>query len=101
MLLVLLAVTPSAFELLEWGVHAAWHGDFAHADDGDHEQAKDEHGCTTLFHTCGCHVSALATASSGSAVGVVPPPGNPAGVPLPSALAGRLTDPPPQRPPIV
>ncbi len=97
-LMLLLAVTPSASELLEWGVHAAVHGDFAHADDGDHEESGDEHGCTALFHACGCHrgLAATETGTAASARAVH----QSACLPEPDAHAGRMADPPALRPPI-
>lgn len=54
-----LAMTPGAFELVENTAHLVSEGHLAHAAaDGDrHEPAGPEHGCTPIFHFCGCHAS--------------------------------------------
>ena len=99
-LLVLLCVTPVAPELVEWAAHAITHGDFAHAEDGEHEETPAEHGCTALSHSCGMQGTVI-----GSAVTMVPAPTLPApgATPLWALLTidSRLADPPPHRPPIV
>ena len=102
-LLLLLAVTPCAAELVEWAAHLAWHGDFAHAKDDAHAQqaAQDEHGCTTLFHTCGCHASTFSTLTQAITVGVGNLAPSSRCLPAPANRAGRCTEPPPHRPPIV
>ncbi len=53
------AMMPGAFELLENAAHVATEGHLAHvAATGDrHEPAGPEHGCTPIFHSCGCHAS--------------------------------------------
>lgn len=58
-LLLALILMPGVFELVENAVHLAGKGHLAHATpDGDrHESAGDEHGCTPIFHACGCHAS--------------------------------------------
>ena len=54
-----LAMTPGAVEILENAAHLVTEGHLAHvAPDGDrHEPAGPEHGCTPVFHHCGCHAS--------------------------------------------
>ncbi len=98
---LLFAMTPSVSELVEWGVHALAHGDFAHAADGSHDEpAGDEHGCTPLMHACGCHRGAAAT-DGGSPV-MAAPGSTGASIPLePPSGRSRLADAPPRRPPIV
>ena len=60
-LLMTLALMPGVFEVLENSAHLVTEGHLAHAAaDGDsdrHEQTDPEHGCTTIFHSCGCHAS--------------------------------------------
>jgi hypothetical protein len=97
-LMLLLAVTPSASELLEWGVHAVLHGDFAHADDGHHEESGEEHGCTALLHACGCHRGVAATESGAASPARMRH--ERACLPEPDAHVGRAADPPALRPPI-
>lgn len=99
-LVLLFAVTPFASELVEWGVHAATHGDFAHSGDASHEEGPDEHGCTPLLHSCGCHRGAAATeAREGIVLAPLPASGT-GGLPEPAAIGNRLAEPPPLRPPI-
>lgn len=54
-----LALTPGAVEILENAAHLATEGHLAHvAPDGDrHRPTGPEHGCTPVFHFCGCHAS--------------------------------------------
>lgn len=98
---LLFAMSPSVTELVEWGVHAITHGDFAHAADGSHDErpAEDEHGCTPLMHTCGCHRSAAAT-DTGLASTVDPVAAGVVGLLEPRAGQSRPADAPPVRPPI-
>ena len=64
-LLLVITLMPGVPELLEAVDHLAHEGHVAHSSaHSEHEhQAHDdaaieaEHGCTTLVHTCGCHVS--------------------------------------------
>ena len=96
--LLVFALTPFAFELGEWAMHFAIHGDFAHASGHRDTTPQDEHGCTPLMHLCGCHTGvcdragerrAEVTAESLSAL-AMPPVERP----------GRLQDAPPHRPPL-
>ena len=94
-------MTPGTGEITEAVVHAAVHGDTAHADHAGHEDAgsQDEHGCSGSFHACLCH----------HAPGFLPAPGIPALAievgdhsALPSPLSATPTGPPDTifRPPI-
>ena len=58
-LLLALAMMPGAAEIVESAVHLVTEGHLAHAaPDGDHhEPTGPEHGCTPVFHFCGCHTS--------------------------------------------
>lgn len=58
-LILALALMPGTAEILESAVHLVTEGHLAHAaPDGDHhEPAGPEHGCTPVFHFCGCHAS--------------------------------------------
>ena len=104
-LLVVLAllwtVTPTAPEVTETAVHLLTHGDSPHAADGGHDESgTDEHGCTPLFHLCGCHAPAP-TATSG-VVAMRASLADVTSLELPPVAASlsRATDPPPIRPPI-
>jgi hypothetical protein len=100
-ILLVLTITPSAMELVEWSAHLVSHGDFAHSEDGGHDERGDEHGCTALQHACACHVSALATEARAIAPGVEPAGGAPAEPLAPAGVTSRGAEPPPIRPPIV
>ena len=54
-----LAMTPGSAEIMENAAHLLAEGHLAHVEaDGDrHEPTGPEHGCTPVFHSCGCHVS--------------------------------------------
>lgn len=102
-LLVLLGLTPGGFELVENLEHIAHDGHFAHADDhveeADHGDAGDEHGCTPMMHTCGCHTSANALLG-GSLAELLMPESQPEQSPLarddrPLARATAPPTPPP------
>lgn len=58
-LLLAVAMMPGVFELLENAAHVALEGHLAHAAAaGDqHDPTGPEHGCTPIFHACGCHAS--------------------------------------------
>lgn len=100
-LCLLLVMTPWASELVEWSVHWVQHGDFAHAEDAEHQSAQhDEHGCTPLLHACGCHSAAPSTpATRASAVPPVRPPAELDAIAI-LERAGRESEQPPHRPPI-
>lgn len=56
-LVLVLAMMPGAFEVLENATHLVTVGHLAHAAaDGDQHAPSDvEHGCTPIFHSCACH----------------------------------------------
>lgn len=58
-LVLALAMVPGAFEVMENAAHLVSEGHLAHAAaNGDqHEPTDPEHGCTSVFHFCGCHAS--------------------------------------------
>lgn len=101
-LLLLFTLTPSASELVETVAHVALHGDYVHADDGRHPSspAGDEHGCSPLFHTCGCHSNALGATTVAQALKTAAPPPRDATVDAPATSHEREPEPPPHRPPI-
>ena len=57
--LLVFVLFPGMNEVLESAVHLVTEGHLAHsAPDGDHhEPSGPEHGCTAIFHSCGCHAS--------------------------------------------
>lgn len=56
---LVLAMTPGSGEIMENVAHLLAQGHLAHVEaDGDrHEPTGPEHGCTPVFHFCGCHAS--------------------------------------------
>ncbi len=58
-LVLAMAMMPGAFELLENAAHVAVEGHLAHAAAAgdEHDPTGPEHGCTPIFHSCGCHAS--------------------------------------------
>lgn len=58
-LAIVLVMLPGFGEVLENAAHVLTEGHLAHVEaDGDrHEPAGPEHGCTPVFHACGCHAS--------------------------------------------
>jgi hypothetical protein len=98
---VLVVVTPSVAEVAEAVVHLAWHGDYVHSHDGQHQPiGQDEHGCTPSLHFCLCHAEAPATVMSSSERALAKlAPVRARSCPAPAWL-GRLADPPPLPPPI-
>ena len=54
-----IVIMPGALELLENVGHLVAEGHLAHAAaSGDHQEPSgSEHGCTPIFHSCGCHAS--------------------------------------------
>lgn len=58
-LVLALAMTPGSVEIVENTGHLLAQGHLAHVEaDGDrHEPSGPEHGCTPVFHVCGCHTS--------------------------------------------
>lgn len=56
--LLVFLMTPAAGEVAENIVHFVVNGHTAHAvDDAAHQPDDREHGCSGLFHVCGCHSS--------------------------------------------
>lgn len=103
-LLLTIAVMPSASELIEFGVHAASHGDLAHDVSSQHADAgadADEHGCSPLFHLCGCHAPSLSTPAVVARVLFSPRHSQQVSSLSPRASIDLLPEPPPIRPPIV
>lgn len=91
-------------ELIEVAVHVIKHGDLAHADSHEEDEAPlgaDEHGCSGTFHLCPCHhgsaattpaiVVSLQTFDSSRLVAIF----------APLDRTGEVTEAPPIRPPIV
>ncbi len=64
-LVLALAMMPGSVELLENASHLLAEGHLAHvAADGDrHDPAGPEHGCTPIFHSCGCHAGLACVAT--------------------------------------
>lgn len=96
---LLFSITPGMSEVIEAGVHLVTHADLPH-----HESESErgcEHNCTPLAHHCSCHATMSAqtctrvttTASSNGMTKL-----DPAAL---AAVLGRVSEPPPLRPPIV
>lgn len=103
-LLLAFAMLPAGWELVEVAVHAAQHGDLAHAGDAAHDDeplGQDEHGCTGLFHFCAC-CHAVQPTGRPSVTAVATPAARSwrPDVVAPAALDGRGPPAPPIRPPI-
>ena len=96
---LLLSVTPGMSEVIEAGVHLVVHADLPH-----HESESErgcEHTCTPLAHHCGCHATMSAqtctrVSAAGSSDGMTKL--DPTAI---TAVFGRVSEPPPLRPPIV
>lgn len=58
-LVLALAMMPGSVEFIENAGHLLAEGHLAHAEahEDHHEPAGPEHGCTPVFHACGCHAS--------------------------------------------
>ena len=58
-LILALAMMPGLVEVMENATHLVAEGHLAHsvAQDDQHEPTGPEHGCTAVFHLCGCHSS--------------------------------------------
>src|SRR5262245_40866753 len=56
---------PGAEELIEDAVHVLADGHTAH--DPEHADEQPGHCCSGLFHSCPCHVNAVATVTSAGA----------------------------------
>lgn len=103
-LLLTVAMWPGLSELVELTLHAAEHGDVAHAADDEHGGAplgEDEHGCAGTFHLCPCHhPTPVVTATDVVAVEVSAATAMTAPF-APLSPIGTGTPAPPTRPPIV
>jgi hypothetical protein len=108
-LLVVLAllwtVTPTAPEVTETAVHLLSHGDSQQShgggsDGGHDESGTDEHGCTPLFHLCGCHAPAPTATSGRVALHASLADVTSLELPPVAASLSRASEPPPIRPPI-
>ena len=100
-LLLIFTMTPSASEAMELVAHAVVFGDYAHAEDDAHSgQGGDEHGCTPLFHQCGCHASGVGTAAVQALALRFAQAPQVATVTPPTESLDRDSEPPPQPPPI-
>jgi hypothetical protein len=97
-LALLFALAPFASELVEWGAHYLQHGDYVHANGHDPGPADEEHGCTTLFHLCGCHAT-FATGPARARLDPMSDSRRPSFVAL-RPSHGRDQDPPPHLPPL-
>lgn len=97
---VILQFTPMLSELAEWSGHYLRHGDFAHRAGHARNDEPDEHGCTPVFHACGCHAGTSATPAASSFADAAPAPRGFATSHLTSSRT-RNIDSPPHRPPIV
>ena len=50
-------LVPGVFEIMENSAHLVTEGHLAHmtSSEDEHPPIDTEHGCTPLFHLCGCH----------------------------------------------
>jgi hypothetical protein len=89
-LFVLFGLIPGGGEIFENLEHVIHDGHLAHVEDhldeADHGAASDEHGCTPMMHTCGCHAS-LSALPGLDALALAPPHSDEA--PSPVALDDR------------
>ena len=108
-ILLVVSMWPSAAESAELVVHWARFGDVAdsagdrHASTpfgGDDERGCTEHGCTPMFHVCGCHSGTMAPANTFAAVAPIEAARR-VSVAEPPAHEGVSGPPPALRPPIV
>lgn len=100
-LLLVFAIFPSSAEIVELAAHMVGHGDDGHAgDEHDGAAGEDEHGCSGMFHLCACHMTNASTEQYALSWSVVADPPTKTALMAPSTRAGRLVEPPPQRPPI-
>ena len=98
-LALLFSITPGASEVIETGAHLIAHGDFPHHP-SDEDRGCSEHLCTPLGHHCGCHATMFGQAGArrvdlAALYGVTRM--DPAVL---AAALGRVSEPPPLRPPI-
>jgi hypothetical protein len=103
-LLLVLLMTPLASEATELALQAFGRAPAAHHVTSPGPSAPHdsdcEHGCSGLFHACGCHSTAASTtASAGTVLSPEAPPARIERVPARSQR-GRGNEPPPIRPPI-
>ncbi|MDX2089701.1 MAG: hypothetical protein SFX73_17730 [Kofleriaceae bacterium] len=96
---LLFSITPGMSEVIETAAHLIGHADLPHHE-SEAERGCSEHTCTPLAHQCGCHKPMSAQAATGirnadciDRVSTLPPCAL-------TAAAGRVSEPPPLRPPI-
>lgn len=103
-LVLTVAMWPGLSELVELTMHAAEHGDLAHADDDEHEGTplgEDEHGCSGTFHLCACHHSPPAVSSIAAVTTDLADTMELGALLAPPFQVGTGVAAPPTRPPIV
>lgn len=94
---LLFSITPGMSEVIEAGVHLIAHGDLQHHDA---DSAAGEHSCTPLAHHCGCHATMSAQPCSRVTNAVAFGTTTDLDPTALVAVFGRVTGPPPLRPPI-
>jgi hypothetical protein len=98
-LALLFSITPGMSEVVETAAHLIAHGDAPHHQ-SDADRECNEHLCTPLAHHCGCHATMFGQAGS-RRVDLAALHGmrkiDPAAL---AAVLGRVSEPPPLRPPI-
>lgn len=97
--MLLFSVTPGLSEVIETAVHAMVDGDISHHE-GAEAPDTCEHSCTPLSHHCGCHVAMSAQpAARTDALSSIDHVTTCATIAF-AQTDGRVSEPPPQRPPI-
>lgn len=94
-----LALMPGVFEAIENTFHLVTVGHLAHVGSGEHEHSPTdpEHGCTPIFHSCGCHTALaflLAPIAPNTDLSVVEASSSRCRDALPVGVAPRLDRPP-------
>lgn len=96
---LLLLITPGMSEVIEAGVHLVAHADLPHHE-ADSERGCGEHSCTPLAHHCGCHATMSAQPCSRAASMAASSGMTKLALAAAAAAMGRVSEPPPLRPPI-
>jgi hypothetical protein len=99
-LALLFSITPGVSEVIESSVHLVMHGDLPHHD-GDPDEDCGEHTCTPLAHHCGCHTTMTAMAATKVSTAATATAGTWVERAAVATQSGRVSEPPPLRPPIV